>query len=117
MEANLNELELKVLHEISQVVGQALNLDQALQAVLAILSDSLAMQRGTVTLKDPEDAFGFACRLLLGPGALGLMIASILAANMSTCSAMMVDSASAASRAVRAASASVAGSDWLPRPV
>lgn len=54
MEANLNELELKVLHEISQVIGQALNLDQALQAVLAILSDSLAMQRGTVTLKDPE---------------------------------------------------------------
>ena len=54
MEANLNELELKVLHEISQIIGQALNLDQALQAVLAILSDSLAMQRGTVTLKDPE---------------------------------------------------------------
>ena len=54
MEANLNELELKVLHEISQIIGQALNLEQALQAVLAILSDSLAMQRGTVTLKDPE---------------------------------------------------------------
>ena len=54
MEANLNELELKVLHEISQIIGQALNLDQALQAVLAILSDSLAMQRGTVTLKDQE---------------------------------------------------------------
>jgi len=47
---------------------------------------------GTVTLRDPEDAFGFACRLLLGPGALGLMIASILAANMSTCSAFLVDS-------------------------
>ena len=47
---------------------------------------------GTLTLKDPEDAFGFACRLLLGPGALGLMIASILAANMSTCSAFLVDS-------------------------
>jgi Na+/proline symporter len=47
---------------------------------------------GAVTLNDPEDAFGFACRLLLGPGALGLMIASILAANMSTCSAFLVDS-------------------------
>jgi Nif-specific regulatory protein len=54
MEANLNELELKVLYEISKIIGQALNLDQALQAVLAILSDSLAMQRGTVTLKDSE---------------------------------------------------------------
>ena len=54
MDTNLNELELKVLHEISQIIGQALNLDQALQALLAILSDSLAMQRGAVILKDPE---------------------------------------------------------------
>ena len=42
-------------------------------------------------LADPEDAFGFACRQLLFPGALGLMIASVLAANMSTCSAFLVD--------------------------
>ena len=41
---------------------------------------------------DRENAFGFACRQLLFPGALGLMIASILAANMSTCSAFLVDS-------------------------
>ncbi len=54
MDTNLTELELKVLYEISKFIGQALDLDQALQAVLAILSDSLAMQRGTVTLKDPE---------------------------------------------------------------
>jgi Na+/proline symporter len=47
---------------------------------------------GAAVLGDPEDAFGFACRLLLAPGALGLMIASILAANMSTCSAFLVDS-------------------------
>src|SRR6185295_16411844 len=39
-----------------------------------------------------ENAFGFACRQLLFPGTLGLMIASILAANMSTCSAFLVDS-------------------------
>jgi len=44
------------------------------------------------TLQDPEDAFGFACHQLLFPGALGLLIASVLAANMSTCSAFMVDS-------------------------
>lgn len=43
-------------------------------------------------LEDPEDAFGLACRHLLFPGGLGLMLASILAANMSTCSAFMVDS-------------------------
>lgn len=43
------------------------------------------------TLGDPENAFGFACRELLFPGALGLLIASILAANMSTCSAFLVD--------------------------
>lgn len=47
---------------------------------------------GTTALKDSEDAFGFACRHLLFPGTLGLMIASVLAANMSTCSAFMVDS-------------------------
>src|SRR5688572_15852981 len=43
-------------------------------------------------LGDAENAFGFACRQLLFPGALGLLIASILAANMSTCSAFLVDS-------------------------
>jgi Na+/proline symporter len=46
----------------------------------------------TAPLVDPEDAFGFACRHLLFSGALGLLIASILAANMSTCSAFLVDS-------------------------
>jgi Na+/proline symporter len=47
---------------------------------------------GSSALRDAEDAFGYACRQLLGPGLLGLMIASILAANMSTCSAFLVDS-------------------------
>lgn len=44
------------------------------------------------SIGDPENAFGFACRQLLFPGALGLLIASVLAANMSTCSAFLVDS-------------------------
>jgi Na+/proline symporter len=48
-------------------------------------------QVDAAALGDPENAFGFACRLLLAPGLLGLMIASILAANMSTCSAFLVD--------------------------
>jgi Na+/proline symporter len=43
-------------------------------------------------LEDPENAFGYACRQLLFPGTLGLLIASVLAANMSTCSAFLVDS-------------------------
>jgi Na+/proline symporter len=47
--------------------------------------------QSAAALGDPENAFGFACRLLLAPGALGLMIAAILAANMSTCSAFLVD--------------------------
>lgn len=56
-------------------------------ATLALKADS-----GFGPLTDPEDAFGLACRHLLFPGGLGLMLASILAANMSTCSAFMVDS-------------------------
>lgn len=47
---------------------------------------------GVRPLADPEEAFGFACRHLLFPGALGLLIASVLAANMSTASAFMVNS-------------------------
>lgn len=38
-----------------------------------------------------EQVFGVACRDLLPAGALGLMISCVLAANMSTCSAFMVD--------------------------
>jgi Na+/proline symporter len=46
---------------------------------------------GRGVIGDPENAFGFACRHLLFPGALGLLIASVLAANMSACSAFLVD--------------------------
>src|SRR5262249_9141311 len=42
-------------------------------------------------VSDPENAFGFACRRLLFPGALGLLIASILAASMSACPAYVFD--------------------------
>ena len=47
---------------------------------------------GASVLADPENAFGFACRRLLFPGGIGLMIAAVLAASMSTGSALMVDS-------------------------
>ena len=62
-------------------------------AVGLIVAAMVAQGRADgASLSDPENAFGFACRQLLFPGALGLMIASILAANMSTCSAFLVDS-------------------------
>jgi Na+/proline symporter len=41
---------------------------------------------------DMEKSFGLLARELLGPGAVGLLVASVLAANMSTSSAFMVDS-------------------------
>jgi Na+/proline symporter len=47
---------------------------------------------GVNQLADVEDAFGFACRQLLFPGALGLLIASVLAATMAASSAFMVNS-------------------------
>jgi Na+/proline symporter len=62
-------------------------------ALVGLVVAALVAQGHTsaAELGDPENAFGFACRLLLAPGALGLMIAAILAANMSTCSAFLVD--------------------------
>jgi Na+/proline symporter len=47
---------------------------------------------GVTHLSDPEEAFGFACRHLLFPGGVGLLIACLLAANMAGCSAFMVNS-------------------------
>ncbi len=52
MRARITELEMKVLFEISQIMGQALHLDLALSRILAILSDSMAMRRATVFLED-----------------------------------------------------------------
>jgi Na+/proline symporter len=42
--------------------------------------------------KETEKAFGLLARELLGPGLAGLLVASVLAANMSTSSAFMVSS-------------------------
>ncbi len=47
---------------------------------------------GAHSLRDPEDAFGFACRHLLSPGFRGLLIASVMGASLASCSALMVDS-------------------------
>jgi Na+/proline symporter len=42
-------------------------------------------------LQDREDAFGYACLKLLGPGWVGLMVSCVVAANMSACSNLMVN--------------------------
>ncbi len=47
--------------------------------------------KNEVTLEDPEMAFGYASSVLLGPGLIGLMLAAVTAANMSTCSNFMVN--------------------------
>ncbi len=62
-------------------------------ALVGVIVAVMLLQRGEAALADPEDAFGYATRELLFPGAVGLMIACVLAANMSTGSAFMVDGA------------------------
>jgi len=47
--------------------------------------------KNNATLADPEMAFGYACSQLLVPGLVGLMLAAIVAANMSACSNFMVN--------------------------
>ena len=59
-------------------------------ALTGLIVAVLVIQRGT-TLPDSEHAFGYAIRELLTPGITGLMIAAILAANMSSCSNFMVN--------------------------
>jgi Nif-specific regulatory protein len=46
------ELELNALYAISRKIGRVFELDQALSAILKILSTNLSMERATVTLKD-----------------------------------------------------------------
>jgi len=54
MKLTICEAELKVLYQISQMVGQILDLGQALGDTLKIMSQSLAMERATVALIEPE---------------------------------------------------------------
>jgi len=59
-------------------------------ALTGVIVAAMLVKRG-VSLGDPEEAFGYACLHCLGPGLVGLMVAAILAANMSTCSNFMVN--------------------------
>lgn len=54
MKSRVNQLELKVLYDVSKIIDQALSLDHALETILRILSESLAMSRGTITLMNGE---------------------------------------------------------------
>ncbi|MBE7558019.1 sodium:solute symporter family protein [bacterium] len=60
-------------------------------ALTGLIVAALLIQTGQGPLADPEDAFGYACRVLLAPGLTGLIVACVLAANMSTCSNFMVN--------------------------
>lgn len=59
-------------------------------AFTGLLVAALLIQRSS-GLPEGEATFGFACREFLAPGLTGLMIACVLAANMSTCSNFMVN--------------------------
>lgn len=63
-------------------------------AVVGLMSVVLVKQGffGIHSLRDPEDAFGFACVHLLSPGFRGLFIASVMGASLASCSALMIDS-------------------------
>ena len=51
---------------------------------------AIALFSGTSRLADPDTVWGAASRLLLGPGIRGLMVAGILAADMSSLAAQTV---------------------------
>ena len=59
-------------------------------ALTGLIVAALLVQNGQ-DLSDPEMAFGYATRVLLLPGLTGLMVASVLAANMSSASNFMVN--------------------------
>lgn len=59
-------------------------------ALTGLIVAAMIVQQGS-HLEDRESAFGYACLHLLSPGLTGLMVACILAANMSTCSTFMVN--------------------------
>lgn len=59
-------------------------------ALTGLIVAALIIQNGK-ELEDPEMAFGYATRELLVPGLTGLMIAAIIAANMSSASNFMVN--------------------------
>lgn len=83
----LKDLKVKALVEISNALSSSLNLEKTLESILKVLSDSLQMQRGTITLVDPttnelriEVAFGLTKeekdrgRYKIGEGVTGKVV-------------------------------------------
>lgn len=66
-------------------------------AFTGLIVAAMLLQSGE-TLADKEHAFGYASLHLLGSGMTGLMVACVLAANMSTCSNFMVNSGALVTR-------------------
>jgi Na+/proline symporter len=86
-----NESACRIGHFYGNMVKRVCTIGWALVGLMA----AVLVAKGVFTtthLDDPEEAFGFACRQLLFPGGIGLLIASLLAANMAGCSAFMVNS-------------------------
>ncbi|MGE4297758.1 MAG: sigma 54-interacting transcriptional regulator [Desulfovibrionaceae bacterium] len=54
MALSLQNLQLKVLAAISQIIDKALDLEESLHEVLRILSETLSMKRATITLAERE---------------------------------------------------------------
>ncbi|GBE11354.1 nif-specific regulatory protein [bacterium BMS3Bbin12] len=52
--SSLFETELEALYRVSRVLSRSLNLRETLRAVLQVLHDFAGMQRGMVTLLDPD---------------------------------------------------------------
>ena len=86
-----NESACRIGHFYGNMVKRVCTIGWALVGLMT----AVLVAKGVFTtthLDDPEEAFGFACRHLLFPGGIGLLIASLLAANMAGCSAFMVNS-------------------------
>jgi len=49
----MRDVKVKVLVDISEALSSSLQLEKSLNSILKILSDSLEMKRGTITLVDP----------------------------------------------------------------
>jgi len=85
----MRDVKVKVLVEVSDALAKALDLEDALNSILKVLSDSLEMKRGTITLVDPrtnelhiEIAQGLTAeekergRYKIGEGITGKVVAS-----------------------------------------
>lgn len=85
----LRDLKVKILTEISSALSNSLDIEKSLNSILKVLSDSLGMERGTITLVNPktnelhiEVAYGLTSkekergRYKIGEGITGKVVES-----------------------------------------